>query len=266
MEINNIHVFSGGGVRGIISLRLAEKISIQPKMVCGTSTGAIIAAARSLNYSYPEILNLYLQNVDDIFQPRIFSLDGAFAPKYKSENLKKVISGIFGNATNKDCEKELMINAYDITRKKPKFWKSWDAETWKISDAVIASCSAPTYFEPYKISDCQFIDGGIDSNNICDSAIIEAMSRYSGFIDLILIGTGEAETKIKIKNGGILEWGTQLIDVMMDANQKSSIYKTQEIVNLRGNIDIFQVLNVKIDSEIKLDDVSKKKYMLNMKI
>lgn len=265
--MKSIQVFSGGGIKGIISLRLASRLIIEPQLIAGTSTGAIIAGAKALGYNYSEILKLYLDNVKEIFKPSLFSLGGITSSKYKSDSLKKVIRRIFGTKTNKDCIKDLMINAYDITNKKPKYWKSWDEETWLLSDAIIASCSAPTYFEPYKLNGIQYVDGGMDSNNICDGALVEGLGKYQDNIDLVLIGTGECnDSKNKIKSGGILNWGTYVIDVMMDANQKSSIYKTQEIIKLRGNLDYFQVLNIDLDEEIMLDDLTKIKYMLNLKI
>lgn len=265
--MKNIQVFSGGGGKGIISLRLAARLIIEPHLVAGTSTGAIIAGAKALGYNYEQILDLYLDNIKDIFKPSTFSFEGLTSSKYQSKNLQKVIRKIFGVKTNKDCVKDLMINAYDITNKKPKYWKSWDDETWLLSDAIIASCSAPTYFEPYKLNGIQYVDGGMDSNNICDGALVEGLGKYQDDIDLVLIGTGECkDSKKKIKSGGILNWGTYIIDIMLDANQKSSIYKTQEIIKLRGDLDYFQVLNIDLDEEIMLDDLTKIKYMLNLKI
>lgn len=148
MNNNTIHVFSGGGVRGIISLKLIQRAGFLQKMVCGTSAGSMIAALRALNVPYSQILDIFKDNVKDIFKERIMTFGGFTAAKYKSKNLEKTVKKIIGTATNKDCKLDLIINAYDIKNKKPKYWKSWDEETWSLADAVIASCSAPVYFEP----------------------------------------------------------------------------------------------------------------------
>lgn len=254
--MTTVHVFAGGGVRGIGSLVLAEKLAFQPDMICGTSTGSIIAAARAIGYSYSEIKNLYLEHVKTIFKPNYVGFGGMFAPKYKAKNLEKVIRFIFSNRTNKDCEKCLMINAYNITQDKPKYWKSWDNEEWSVADAVIASCSAPTYFVPHKIKDCQFVDGGMESNCIADSALIEAIGRKGGEVDLVVFGTGIYNEKTKIKNGGIIDWNTKIIDIMLEANNNSSVYKAKEIINLRGNIDTMQIEDFVLTENVKLDDLN----------
>lgn len=264
--MKNIHVFSGGGVRGIGSLKLVEHLAVAPDFVAGTSTGAIIAAAKAIGYSYQEILQLYLDNIKIIFQEQHFDFDGMTKPKYFASNLRKVMQNIFENRTNKDCKLDLMINACNYTLKQPKYWKSWDSETWLLSDAVTASCSAPTYFKPHKIDFYQFIDGGIESNNIGDSALIEAIGRYGEELAITIVGTGEYNKFDEIKTGSTLEWLKEgrLIDIMLDMNLKSSIYKLKEHINERGNIDLFQYLNWSMSENIKLDDLTKIDYLLNV--
>lgn len=34
-----VHVFSGGGCKAFISLRLASRLTIEPQLLAGTSTG-----------------------------------------------------------------------------------------------------------------------------------------------------------------------------------------------------------------------------------
>ena len=165
--------------------------------------------------------------------------------------------------TNKDCKYDLMINSFNITLNRPKYWKSWDTETWLLSDAVIASCSAPTYFMPHKIDGWQFIDGGVDTNNLCLSAYIESKIIYPDCsTDLTVYGTGEFERSIDIKKGGLMEWSPHIIDVFMTTNNKSPVYLLKEISKLYPDDNIV-FLDKQLGHSVNLDAVKEIEYLRN---
>lgn len=265
-----IDVYSGGGIRGVLSIRLASQLAFKPHLICGTSTGAIIAAARAIGMDLNEIMTAYLKYIPLIFKTDILRVNPVFKSKYDRKNLEKALTEIFGEKRSRDCKIPLMINAYQISpTRKPKYWKSWE-DDFLIRDVVAASCSAPVYFMPKTIDDAKFIDGGMESNNIADGALIEALYMFpNSNISINAIGTGEWDGEIEIKNGGIFDWkmGTAVIEVMLDANQKASIYKAEGTIkklNELGASHTLQVLNRKLEKNIALDDVNATKYLLNL--
>ena len=68
----------------------------------------------------------------------------------------------------------------------------------RVSDAVLASCSAPTYFDPHVVNDIyQLVDGGIWANNPSLVAAIDAHYRLGiplEDIRVLAIGTGKSTT------------------------------------------------------------------------
>ena len=68
----------------------------------------------------------------------------------------------------------------------------------KVSDAVLASCSAPTYFDPHLVAGkYQLVDGGLWANNPSLVAVIDAKYRLSISLDdirVLSIGTGKSKT------------------------------------------------------------------------
>ena len=67
----------------------------------------------------------------------------------------------------------------------------------RVSDAVLASCSAPTYFDPVVVDDkYRLIDGGLWANNPSLVAIIDANYRLKiplKEIRVLSIGTGKSK-------------------------------------------------------------------------
>ena len=47
-----------------------------------------------------------------------------------------------------------------------------------LSDAILASCSAPTYFDPVHVDNYLLADGGLWANNPSIIALVEAVSKF----------------------------------------------------------------------------------------
>ncbi len=268
--------FSGGGVRGIISLvlmkELEKKEKIVPDLLCGVSTGAIIAGAYSISMKTEDILKVYLEEIWKIFKKdfwyNIRSLNGLINPKYQSEQLRESLRKILGNIPISCIEKKLMITAYNITEDIPQYWKSYKSEITNyaaLSDAVEASCSAPTFFEPKEIFFNRYVDGGVDQNDLCLSAYIEAKKLFPDEkIRIISVGTGNYKYKYSVKKGGISDWLKDLISLFMMSNSTSPPYILKKVLQ---DGDIFEEINVNLKNNIELDDIRKETidFMLNIK-
>ncbi len=118
--------------------------------------------------------------------------------------------------------------------------------------AVLASCAAPTYFDPIDINGTLVCDGGIWANNPSLVGYTDAIKNFqANNIKILSLGTGEAKQVYRqSKRWGFLTgWEkTKLVEFMMSCQTTFP----QNVLNL---IDSEKIL--RIDTEIEnygLDD------------
>jgi patatin-like phospholipase/acyl hydrolase len=167
--------FDGGGVLGIGPASfLEERERDTGKSIynsfngfSGTSTGSIIAAGLAIGLSAHHIVDLYNEHCKNIFKKRPWWKRGLTGPTYDSRNLKRAMKTVFGDIRFKDIPKTLLIPSSDFHGKDKKmgttnFYSANTTPNMKVYEAVVRSCSAPTYFSP--VSD-RWVDGGLFANN-----------------------------------------------------------------------------------------------------
>lgn len=230
----------GGGIRGIIpAMILAEIEELSGKkihelfdMVCGTSTGGILASALVCEKTYPakQLIGLYEKRGQEIFSrdlcEALFSFSSISDNKYSVNGLMSVLDTYFSNCPIHKCKSDLVVTAYDIQNRTPYFFKSFKPEHENVPLTTVcrATSAAPTYFEPLKTSiqgtDRVFVDGGVFVNNPAVSAYVEAIKRYEERDMFVLsLGTGQISEPIdyeKAKSWGKIEWVVPLLDCMFD--------------------------------------------------
>lgn len=189
----------GGGIKGLYSAtvlrHLEEKygvISDYFDMICGTSTGGLIALALSLKIPASEICNLYETKGQKIF-PKQGKWSGILRQvmwkgKYSDLPLRQVLTELFGEKKIADVNNLLCIPSYSITDGRPWVFKYDEGELERDNnsycvDVALATSAAPTYFPICEIKHYdskQFIDGGVWANNPALVGVIEAIKRYVG--------------------------------------------------------------------------------------
>src|SRR5258705_1882392 len=98
--------FDGGGIRGLVTLAMLQKIQnnvpqliSQADLVAGTSTGGIIALGLAAGKTVDELISLYRDNGEKIFDDswldNIVDLGGISGADYDQVHLKKILEGIF---------------------------------------------------------------------------------------------------------------------------------------------------------------------------
>ena len=212
----NILSIDGGGLRGVfpayilqcLKERLGLNIFNYFDMISGTSTGSIIAAGIACNIEPSEIVEIYKIEGEKIFSKKIKSFwpskyKQGFHSKYKNTTLKSVLEKKFKKIKLGDIEKPLLIPATDIGNGGVHVFKSNYSDQFSrdkdvfIKDAVLASCSAPAYFDPTKVDSYLLADGGVWANNPSLAAVIDAQYRLGININNIRIfslGTGQSLT------------------------------------------------------------------------
>lgn len=191
----------GGGIRGVITLEVLEKIETILReslgnnelvladyfdYIAGTSTGAIIGTALSYGMSVAEVKKFYYDSGKEMFD-KAFLLKltrEVLAYKYGDENLAKKLKDVFGEKTKFGSEKLktlLMLVMRNVKTDSP--WPVSNNPHAKYNDPnkpdsnlnlplwqlVRASTAAPTFFPPEEVElgDRKFIfvDGGVTSYN-----------------------------------------------------------------------------------------------------
>lgn len=246
MEQKKFKILSidGGGIKGVFPAKflasLEEEIGEGQThkyfdLICGTSTGGIIALALSLGVPAKEILKLYQDNAKIIFGSK--SRNIFKNPSYNNKPLEKLIRDIFKKYHHSD-EDPIINDALERVKLIIPIYSLLDGETQVLktphtSDlimdkhipmymAAMATSAAPTYFNAYsnkfKRKDSETyedfsnkVDGGVFANNPSMLGIIEATTRLEQKLDniqLLSLGTGQykyEEAKSK-KMWSVMYW------------------------------------------------------------
>jgi len=241
MDEIRILTIDGGGARGIypahILKRIKEELGINYSeyfdIIAGTSTGSIIAAALALEIPIDKICEMYEDLPDQIFKRKSFNIRGLFRSRYSNKNLVKILDKTFQNYKMKETKTNLIIPSTDLanssvyvhkTPYKPEFVRDGDT---LVKDAVLSSCSAPTYFDSVKMKNGKkeeylLSDGGVWANNPSMIAFIEAINPNRlnfkmNEVKILSLGTGISKRGYKFskRNWGLISWGTKLVDMIL---------------------------------------------------
>lgn len=256
----------GGGIRGVYPARFLAKLEANLgspiaehfDLICGTSTGGILALALALKIPASEIQNLYLENRKLIFPPLYRRWRFGFRrAKYDNKKLEKLLREKFKKANNNvepriaDLSTRVCITGFDLINAKPKVFKTphkalYDTDLHiPVYQVAMATAAAPTYFNPYsnhytvnngkeKEEFLMRVDGGVFANNPALIGLTEAhcaLDKKYKDIELYSIGTGQEtfnETRSKVFFGkfnkafGAFYWLSKIriLDLMMQAQSR----------------------------------------------
>ncbi|MFO7935840.1 MAG: patatin-like phospholipase family protein [Bacteroidales bacterium] len=149
-------ILSGGGARGYAHagiLKALNESGIHPDVISGVSAGAIVGALYADGKTPEEIYEIFGGD-NSIFQYVRLSV-----PKsgfLRAAGLRENLSRYLGSKTFEDLKLPLYIAATDLNRGEVVYFNSGE-----ILDKVIASASIPLLFEPVKIEDHYYVDGGV---------------------------------------------------------------------------------------------------------
>ncbi len=225
----HILALDGGGARGIypaqllasIEQALGAPVKESFDLIAGTSTGSIIAGAAAVGIPMAQVVDLFNLETGRIFQRRRL---GSFhvRSKYALHPLEQVVRKHVSRMTLGEITTPLMITSSDISTGGVHVFKSRylqdlgepyvrDADVI-LGDAILASCAAPTYFDPVPVGDLLLADGGLWANNPSMIALTEAVSRFGQRVEqvhILSIGTGHSVNLYrKSRRWGLLTgWG-----------------------------------------------------------
>jgi NTE family protein len=184
-------VLSGGGARGFAHLGVIEALNeagIFPDVISGTSSGAIIGVLYADGHSPKEILNLMncVSRLD--FMRPALPREGLL----QISGILKILKTCLHSKEFKDLKIPLYVTATDLNNGKAVYFSEGE-----LYDPVIASASIPVLFQPIKINDISYVDGGVLDNlplrpieNKCEILIgsfvnpVGYMEKISGLINI----------------------------------------------------------------------------------
>jgi hypothetical protein len=267
-------------------------------MVCGTSTGGIIALSLAHGISVDEIIKVYENNANDIFpyhnvpiyyKPLVFIRNAycsVIGCKYNNNSLINITEKWFGDTTLGDLKKIVCIPSFCINTGTNTVFKTPHPEflkeisnpidrNIKLTDVILSTTAAPTYFPIHRIDsqssrDGYYIDGGIWANNPSMVGVMESLRFFVGenkqYNNYSLLSIGNIQQNKTIVPGNFLGrywpfWKiSNLISTFFDGNTQAvhhwcdqlTKYTDSKYVRLTSN-DYH--LNGIID--IKMDDSNK---------
>lgn len=281
-KIKSFRILSidGGGIRGLIPAKvLAElerallkehpdkKLHEHFDLICGTSTGAILAIGIALGIPAAQLVGFYQEQAKVIF-PRWYlrvvprKSRALITSIYSNKKLRKKLEEVYTAAnggtvpTLGDLKARVCIPVFNgndgqinvlKTRHHAEYCRDYKLP---VHDVALSSASAPIYFPPHTFRfshpdgngvNVNMVDGGIFANNPSLIGLLEATEKLGKeFCDIQLLSLGTGKGKHIIKSSwrpkDIWYWlfpKPRLLDIILDSQAQIT---EQYLAFLRRNL------------------------------
>ena len=280
----NILSLDGGGIRGLLTCRLLERIQkAHPgflenvDMIAGTSTGGILALGLAAGVPLNVIADIYEKKGAKIFTKGLWDnlgdLDRLKVSDYDNLSLHEELNSIFKKTRLGELKKKVLITSFKLDSGpvvmpavrawKPKFFHNLDVKPPKVNrdcdelvvDVALRTSAAPTFFPLYQ----GYTDGGVVANNPSMCALAQALDPETGgprpLADIFLFSVGTGSTSKWLPQisdkWGVLPWGKNLISIMMDGVSGVADYQCKQFLGPN-----YIRMNVNFQQEIGLDNLA----------
>ncbi|QIA09431.1 patatin-like phospholipase family protein [Draconibacterium halophilum] len=220
-------VLSGGGTRGFAHLGVIaalQKLGIQPDVISGVSSGAIVGAFIAAGKSPEEVRDNFKRGWFFQYTKIHFPVNGLL----KLDGLKEIIGKEIEAEHIEDLNTPFFICVSNLNMGTVEY-----KSTGNLSDTILASASIPIIFAPVELGKYLYVDGGL-MDNIPVAPIRKDCQR------VIASNISPINPKAKMKN--LLQIATRT--VYMSVNQKLDEIKQQVdyYIEPRGidEYDVFQ--------------------------
>jgi len=151
-------VLSGGGARGFAHLGVIQALNdagIFPDIISGTSAGALIGVLYADGRTPGEILHLMNTGSRLDFMRPALPREGLL----QINGIMKILKTSLRSKTFEELKIPLYVSATDLNNGKAVYFSEGD-----LFEPVIASASVPVLFQPVKIKNISYVDGGVLDN------------------------------------------------------------------------------------------------------
>ncbi len=253
----------GGGIRGLITAILLMRLEAErglsgwlgrADLMAGTSTGGLIALSLAKGRSLEEILALYHDRAERIFDDswldNVKDLGTILGAQYRTDGLKHELRRLFGTSRLRDLRKRVLVTAFDLDnehpepgrrRWKPKLFHNFPGadsdgamRAWQVG---LYTCAAPTYFPTVD----GYVDGGVFASNPSMCALAQSQDARIGRtaalegVTLLSLGTGSSLIYVKgaKHDWGYAQWAQALLGVMFDGTIGIADYQCRQMLGAR---------------------------------
>lgn len=247
-----ILALDGGGIKGIYTAKVLNELEKRYgnildnfDLICGTSTGAIIALGLSNGKSAKEILDFYITYGPKIFPSnnfivrKLYGLKQLFlSNKYSNASLQEGLEKLLHNSLIKDAKCKLCIPVVNLidsqgmvikTPHDPSLCRDGDL---RMVDVGLATSAAPTFFPSYSIPNISngLVDGGLWANNPAFVGAVEAVSYFVGqnkpyekfsILSLSSISYNKEWYPRNHKSASLINWSTRLFPLTISVQSKA---------------------------------------------
>lgn len=222
-------VLSGGGAKGAFQVgaldQLVHKYKVKPKIVVGTSTGAIQALGVAQN-DVARLVEVWsgIKGNGDIYTERAGLAGALFGAKslYNTGPLKKLLKKFYDPAKVAASGIELRLGVVSLQSGE---FRTIDQSVPGLDNWVYASCAMPVFFEPLETSDKQqWVDGGVRDVTPLGSAL---ELNPSGV--LVIRASPRPGTAKSKKFGGLVSIGLRAANILQSEVSRNDLQNTQLI-------------------------------------
>ncbi len=257
----------GGGIKGLYSAsviaRIEEKtdkkISDYFDMICGTSTGGLIALGLSIGIPSQDLADLYYTRGKEIFpisnfKPiRVIQRKWQFVKqllcngKFSNRVLKHILHETFGQITMGEAGTLLCIPSFNLIKGEPRVFKFPHKEgkyfmdkDIKMADVALATSAAPTYLPIHEINNVLYADGGLWANNPSLCGLLEALDHFVGegkqFDSFSILSVASVEqpsgwASTSKRSRSFRHWGSKLFQASMDGQAFFNDFFLRKVIN-----------------------------------
>lgn len=258
-----ILALDGGGIRGIVTLVLMERLAAEAgledwfdsaDLLAGSSTGGLIALGLARGIPLEELRRLYETRGETIFDDSwlddLKDLGKIGGADYDLKGLRREVRRLFGNARLHHLRRRVLVTAFDLDNRyrdaarrtwKPKLFHNFpgpDSDggmlVWKVG---LYTSAAPTYFPSYE----GYVDGSVYANNPSMCGLAQALDRrqrrpaMAEDVTLFSLGTGTSLTYIKGQSvdWGYAQWARPIVTLMLDGVSGIADFQCRQILGAR---------------------------------
>ena len=137
-------------------LKVIEEEKIPVDVISGSSVGALIASLWAIGKSSQEIIEITKEFKEPNYVWGLIDLTFPLIGFVKGKKLYRFFKKHLGDKTFYDVKLPLKIIASDVKRKEPRVF-----DKGPLVDAIMASCSMPGVFMPFRLKEEMLMDGGV---------------------------------------------------------------------------------------------------------
>lgn len=242
------YAFSGGGARGfshIGVLKACEQFGIRPDVMSGVSAGSVAAVMYGAGLT-PDDMTHCFEDLTKVREFVTWKVPGNSLMKI--DKFGKLIESWLPVRNLEDMKIPTIVCATDFQHCKSIGWGKGE-----IVPRVLASCSIPIVFEPIKINDGVYVDGGV-LRNLPAWAIRKYCKTLYGFNCSPFHNMWKDPTK-----HNLLEIALRSYQLMSKSNMVNDAKLCDVLINLRGAhaIGTFDVSKLRHIVELGYDTASR---------